>query len=100
MNQLKKITSTDTTRQNELVVSIMKRYIGDRFDKMAGSLTPDDCYDTIIAATRDTENADKFRRTVAEFEAARYASIDFNIDSGKIKDIIDLVRNIEKKSKK
>jgi len=100
VSQLKKITSTDTTQRNELVVSIMKRYIGDRFDKMAGSLTPDDCYDTIMTSTEDTENADKFRRTVAEFEAARYASIDLNIDSGKIKDIIDLVRNIEKKSKK
>ena len=100
VNQLKKITSTDTTQRNELVVSIMKRYIGDRFDKMAGSLTPDDCYDTIITATKDTENADKFRRTIAECETARYASINVNIDSGKIKDIIDLVRNIEKKLKK
>ncbi|MHC4281710.1 MAG: hypothetical protein ACYSWZ_01855 [Planctomycetota bacterium] len=81
-------------------MSIMKRYIGDRFDKMAGSLTPDDCCDTIITATKDTENADKFRRTIAECETARYASINVNIDSGKIKDIIDLVHNIEKKSKK
>jgi hypothetical protein len=100
VNQLKKISSTDTTQRNELVVSIMKRYIGDRFDKMAGSLTPDDCSDTIITATKDTENADKFRRTIAECETARYASINVKIDSGKIKDIIDLVRNIEKKSKK
>jgi len=100
VNQLKKISSTDTTQRNELVVSIMKRYIGDRFDKMAGSLTPDDCYDTIITATKDTEKADKYRRTIAECEAARYASINVNIDSGKIKDIIDLVSNIEKKSKK
>lgn len=100
VNQLKKISSTETTQRNELIVSIMKRYIGDRFGKMAGSLTPDDCYDTIITATKDTENADKFRRTVAEFETARYAPINLNIDSGKIKDIINLVRNIEKKSKK
>jgi hypothetical protein len=100
VNQLKKIASTDTKQRNELIVSIMKRYIGDRFDKMAGSLTPDDCCDTIITATKETEDADKFRRTIAECETARYASINVNIDSGKIKDIIDLVRNIEKKSKK
>ncbi|MHC4691440.1 MAG: BatD family protein [Planctomycetota bacterium] len=100
VNQLKKISSTDTTQQNELVVSIMKQYIGDRFDKMAGSLTPDDCYDIIITATKDTEIADKFSRTIAEYEAVRYASINVNVDSGKIKDIIDLVCNIEKKSKK
>jgi len=97
--QLRKITA-ETPQLNELVVSIMKGYIGNRFDKMAGSLTPDDCYDTIISATRDAEIADKFRRTIAQCEAVRYASIDVNIDSGKIKDIVELIRNIEKKSKK
>lgn len=100
VNQLKKIISTDTSQRNELVVSIMKRYIGDRFDKMAGSLTPDDCCDTIITSTKDNEIADKFRLIIAEFESARYASINVTIDSGKIEDIIGLIRNIEKKSKK
>jgi hypothetical protein len=31
----------DTIQQNELLVLIMKQYIGDRFDKTAGSLTPE-----------------------------------------------------------
>jgi len=98
--QLKKIVSTDSSQRNELVVSIMKQYIGDRFDRMAGSLTGDDCYDTITRATEDTEIADKFRQTIEHCEAARFASIDVNIDSGKTRDIIGLIRNIEKKSKK
>ena len=98
--QLKKIISMDSSQRNELVVSIMKRYIGDRFDKMAGSLTGDDCHDTITGAIGDAEIADKFRWTIEHCEAARFASIDVNIDSGKTRDIIELIRNIEKKSKK
>jgi len=100
MALLKKTTSMDSSQRNEHVVSIMKQYIGNRFDKMAGSLTGDDCYDTIISATQDTEIADKYRQTIERCEATRYASIDINIDSEKIKDIIRLIRNIEKKSKK
>ena len=98
--QLKKTASTNTSGRNELVVSIMKQYIGDRFNKMAGSLTPDDCHDTLINATQNSEIADKFRRTMEHCEAARYTSMDVNIDSEKIKNIIELMRDIEKKTKK
>jgi hypothetical protein len=67
---------------------------------MAGSLTGDDCHDAITGAIGDAEIADKFRRTIERCEAARFTSIDVNIDSGKTRDIIELIRNIEKKSKK
>ncbi len=98
--QLKKITSMDSSPRNEQVALIMKKYIGDRFDKMAGSLTGNDCYETIVNAIEDTEMADKYRQTIEHCESARYSSIDVNIDSGKTNDIIVLIRNIEKKLKK
>ncbi len=98
--QLKKTISMDTSQQNEQVASIMKRYVGDRFDKIAGSLTGNDCYEAVINATKDAEIADKYRQTMEHCESARYASIDISIDSGKTKDIIELIRNIEKKLKK
>jgi len=94
--QLKKLASTDTKQQNEQLVSIMKQYIGDRFDKTAGSLTPDDCYDTIIAETQDSQNADKYRVIIAGFEAGRYAPMEIKIDSDKIRQVSELVRSIEK----
>jgi len=98
--QLKKITSMGSSQQNEQIASIMKQYVGDRFDKIAGSLTPNDCYEAIFDAVEDTEAADKYRRTIEHFESSRYASIDVNIDPGKTKDIIQLIRNIEKQLKK
>jgi hypothetical protein len=94
--QLKKMASADSDRRGELLVSIMKQYIGDRFDKTAGSLTPDDCYDAITAATADEQNAGKYRETIADFEAGRYASMEVNVTAERIKEIVQLVRAVEK----
>ena len=87
----------DTIQQSEQLVSIMKQYIGEKFDKTAGSLTPDDCYNTIIAATQDSQSADEYRAIIASFEAGRYAPMEIKIDSDKISKISQLIRSIEKK---
>jgi hypothetical protein len=100
VGQLKKVTSADAKRQNELLVSIMKQYIGDRFDKTAGSLTPGDCYEAIRTATNDAQIAGRYRDIVMDFEAGRYASIEVHIDSQKIKEVTDLIRTVEKSRRK
>jgi len=100
LGQLKILASTDTKQQNEQLVSIMKNYIGEKFDKTAGSLTPDDCYDEIIAATQDTQSAEKYKATIAGFEAGRYAPMEIKTDSDKIRQVSELVRNIEKNCRK
>jgi hypothetical protein len=96
IGQLKRMASADSDRQGELLVSIMKQYIGDRFDKTAGSLTPDDCYDAIVTESTDKQAADKYRDTIADFEAGRYASIEVNITGERIEQAIQLVRTVEK----
>ncbi|MBN2592705.1 MAG: BatD family protein, partial [Sedimentisphaerales bacterium] len=106
----------DTVRQNEQLVSIMKNYIGEKFDRMAGSLTPDDCYDAIIAATGDSQSADRYKTIIAGFEAGRYAlpkhreashredslaaRSEIKIDADKIRLVSELVSSIEKKCRK
>ncbi len=100
LGQLRKIDSSDPGRKEEKIVSIMKQYIGDRFDRTAGSLTPDDCYNAIVTATGDIGIAEKYKEMMAEFEAARYAPIEANATDQKIKQIHELIRCIEKKSKK
>ncbi len=94
------LEARDTIQQNEQLVSIMKNYIGEKFDKTAGSLTPDDCYDAIIAATQDTQSAEKYKATIAGFEAGRYAPMEIKTDSDKIRQVSELVRNIEKNCRK
>jgi hypothetical protein len=100
IGQLKKITSADRRQQGELLVSIMKQYVGDRFDRTAGSLTPDDCYDAIIAATQDEQTAGKYKETIAGFEAGRYASMEVDITAERIGQVVQLVRTVEKSCRK
>jgi len=63
---------------------------------VAGSLTADDCHDAIVAATDDAELADRFRAEVVQLEAARYASVEANVDADQIEEAIALVRKVEK----
>ena len=71
-----------------------------RSDRTAGSLTSNDCYEVIVMATKDTQTADRYKEIIANCEAARYASVEASIDSAQIKKAMELVRTIEKKSKK
>jgi tetratricopeptide (TPR) repeat protein len=86
----------DTIQPNEQLASIMKHYIGERFDKTAGSLTPDDCYEAIAAATKNAQAAEQYRQTVAGLDAGRYAPMEINVDADRIKEVIALIRTIEK----
>ncbi|MHC4642632.1 MAG: BatD family protein [Planctomycetota bacterium] len=100
LRQLKKITSAAPQQRQELLASIMKQYIGERFDRTAGSLTADDCHKAIVTGTQDMQISDKYRDIITECEAARYAAMDADVDTAQIKEVVRLVRNIEKKSKK
>jgi hypothetical protein len=100
VGRLKKIPSAAPQQRHELLAFILKQYIGERFDKMAGSLTADDCRQVIVAATQDTQTAAGYSRAIAACEAARYASIEAEVDTAQTREAIELVRNIEKKTKK
>jgi len=97
VGELAKLTrTTDTNKANEQLATIMKHYIGERFDKTAGSLTPDDCYEAIAAATNNTTTAGKYKEVIAALEAGRYGPMEINVDADKVKEVIDLIRSIEK----
>ncbi len=98
--KLKKIAHDTSHEPHELLVAAMKQYISQRFDRTAGSLTSHDCHQIIVAATNDTQVADAYRDIIDNCESARYAATDADIDSTKIAEVIKLIRDIEKKSKK
>ncbi len=99
MRRLKAAASADAKERHDLLVAAMKGYLGDRFDRIAGSLTADDCHGIIAASTDDVQLADRFRARVSEWEAARYASFDTDVDLAQIEDGIELIRHVEKKLK-
>jgi len=100
VSQLKRIASYAAEQRYELLASTMKQYIGNRFDKIAGSLTSNDCFEIIIAETKDSQSAEKYKEIIATCEAARYASAEKILDAPKIKEAIELIQIIEKKSRK
>ncbi|UCF43277.1 MAG: BatD family protein [Planctomycetota bacterium] len=100
VRQLKRLASAEPQERCELLAATVKQYLGERFDRTAGSLTANDCYETIVSATRDGKIAERFRDIVAECEATHYASVEADIGAAQIKEVVSLVRSIEKKSKK
>jgi hypothetical protein len=100
ISQLKRISSADAQHRHELLASVMKQYVGNRFDKTAGSLTGEDCREVIVAATQDSHTADRYKEIISNCEAARYASLETNIDSTQIQEVVKLVQTIEKKCRR
>jgi len=100
VTRLKKAEHLDEQRRYEQIVSAMKHYIGERFDRTAGSLTADECYQIILAATDDAQAAEKFRQMMERFEAGRYAPLHVDNDAVDAGQVIELIRLIERKSKK
>jgi hypothetical protein len=100
VSQLKGIASYSAGQRYELLASMMKQYIGDRFDKIAGSLTSNDCFEIVLAETKDGQAAEKYKDFIAGCEAARYASTEENLETSKIEEAVELIKIIEKKSRK
>jgi len=99
VKQLKKISDLSQKEQQELLVSTMKQYIGERFDKIAGSLTADDCYQIVASVAGDSRTAGQYRDAIAQCEASRYASTQASNDSVQASEVIKLIHIIEKNSK-
>ncbi len=99
VSRLKGIPPAQLQNHCELIAESMKQYIGERFDKVAGSLTADDCMQTIIDRTGDSTSANRYRDIVSCCDAGRYAPMKQQLDSATIDEVVRLIRVIEKESK-
>jgi hypothetical protein len=100
IKRLKTIASADSQQRQELLASTMKQYIGDRFDKVAGSLTADECYSIVISASNDEQVAEKYRDTIAKCETSRYAAAEADVGAAQVAEVVSLIRTIDKSAKK
>jgi hypothetical protein len=78
------------------LAAALKQYIADKFDRVAGSLTAEDCRILILDYTKNTEPAGQFKQTMEELEAAAYSSLAYTFDPDKQKQILELLKKIEK----
>ena len=90
----------DDAKAHELLISALRKYIGDRFDRSANSLTADDCYDIIVSNTNASDIADEYRHIMWFCEAGTYAPETAKIDKEKIQQSMTLIKQIDGKIRK
>ena len=77
----------------------MQQYIGDRFNKSAHSLTAYDCYNIILQNTGDESLARSYRDILEQCQTSQYAPVQLTLDQTQIKTTINLMYEIDRKSK-
>lgn len=97
---LRAVSSLEPSERPAQLAQVLRQFVGDRFDKTAGSLTADECYDVVKAACDQEEMAKALQDIVAMCEAARYAPSDMAFDEATVSRAIDLVDSINKSAKK
>lgn len=100
MRRLKTVGCAIPQDRPERLLSAMKGYIGDRFDKVSASLTAEDCRRIITEAGGETETAARYAGLIATCEEARYAPMDAEIGLKQVQEAAHLIHVIEKHSKK
>jgi len=98
--ELKKAESADPKNRGEMVSDAMKRYIGRRFDRVAGSLTALDCRDVIRGATGDASLAGRYAAAMEACEAARYTAAAGSADASAPAGTAAMIREIDRKAGK
>ncbi len=75
VQRLKAVAWADPQRRPEVLSAALKGYIGDRFGRVAASLTADDCRRAIAESIGDSALAARYHDLIAACEAARYAPL-------------------------
>mgnify|MGYP005851097115 CR=1 FL=1 len=83
---------------SQAVVEAMREYVGDRFNRQAGSLTGMDCERVIAEGTADSETGREYRKIFEDCEASYYTGSGGKVDESKIKRIKELIKEIDRKS--
>jgi hypothetical protein len=81
---------------NTPLAAALKQYIADKFDRVAGSLTAEDCRVLVLDHTNNTELAGQFKQTMEEIEASAYSSMKYVFNPDKQEQILHLLKMVER----
>ena len=81
------------------LAQVMQQYIGNRFNKPAHSLTAYDCYNIILQNTGNEFLARSYRDILEQCQTSQYAPVQLTLDQTQIKTTINLMYEINRKSK-
>ena len=77
----------------------LKQYVADKFGRLTASLTADDCRNILADKTHDIELSDAYHKVMEQVEAGEYSPIAFELTKKAQKEMIQLLKEIEKKIK-
>jgi hypothetical protein len=97
LRDLRALPSAD---QPEKLGQLLCQYVGDRFGKTAGSLTAQECRETVLQAGIAADLAGRLEQVVSTCEAARYASQANEIDQTAERNVQELIKTIDRAAKR
>ena len=98
IRQLSSVAIADPGNRHELLLLAMRGYIGDRFDRVAASLTADECSQAILEVTGDAALAAQYRDLIAASEAARYSPLQAEIGPRQVRAAMGLIESVERQA--
>ena len=98
--RLRTVPAAEPALRPEMLATALKGYIGDRFDRIAASLTADDCRQAVVEATGDSTLAARCHDLIAACEAARYAPLNAQVEASHVQEATELIHAIERQLKK
>jgi hypothetical protein len=75
----------------------LKQYVADKFGKLSGSLTADDCRNILRKKTGDVGSSEAYHKAMEQLEVSEYSPMAFELTRKKQDEIIQLLKEIEKK---
>lgn len=100
LKELDKAKGLKPADRHDSAASAMKQYIADRFEKVAGSLTCDDCFEAVKNATDNQEKARSYRDIVAGLEAAKFSPAGTDVRDDRLNEIAKLIKDVNKLAEK
>ncbi len=100
ITNINKISIDDQSQFITAIVDIMREYIADKFALTAQSLTAQDCFNTLSENKVNSDLAQSFRNILELGEASRYAGSSGVGHMPNAKDIVELIKAIEKEIRK
>jgi hypothetical protein len=77
------------------LAGVLKQYVADKFDRVAGSLTAEDCRVLILEYTKNSGLAQQFKQVMEEIEAAAYSPMQYTFNQDKQKELLQLLKTVE-----
>lgn len=78
------------------ISAALKQYIADKFNKITGSLTWQECKTILLAETQNHILSEKFQELIEQVEVSEYSPMSFELTSEKQAEICKLLAEIEK----